>query len=139
MRATVNPKDRSWISYFSLALRIFIKCLPCDNLCSVFFCICKLHVFTLALITIITLFAEEIMKGNATSYRCNYVIFTRVIRLAPANPPNRRKYIASNIICDAKISYRNATVSLRFELLAISQRSDYSAVEFDIDEKGKGR
>ena len=39
----------------------------------------------LALITIITLLAEEIAKGNAISYRYNYVIFTCVIRLALAN------------------------------------------------------
>ncbi|EGI58447.1 hypothetical protein G5I_13413 [Acromyrmex echinatior] len=46
----------------------------------------KLHVLILlALITIITVLAEEIAKGNATSYRCNYVIFTCVIRLALAN------------------------------------------------------
>ncbi|TGZ57400.1 Uncharacterized protein DBV15_05795, partial [Temnothorax longispinosus] len=40
----------------------------------------------IALITIITPLAEEIARGNATLYRCNYVIFTRVIRLALANP-----------------------------------------------------
>lgn len=61
-----------------------------------------------------------------------------MIRLALANPLTGVNISPGNIICDAKISYRNATVSLRLELLAISWRSDYSAVEFDMDGKKGG-
>lgn len=79
----VYPRPR-----YEFSLNVY-RAIISEVLCPVFsiFFFYKLHVFTLlALITIITPFAEEIARGNATLCRCNYVIFTRVIRLALANP-----------------------------------------------------